>query len=180
MEEVMRSIIPAATACFFACGLASGADMHQHGTSAPYAGEQSRSVKALSAGEIAAYLEGAGMGFAKAAELNGYPGPLHSLENASALALSPAQVESMQSLLDRHKRDVRELGAQVVALERDLDALFQQRTATPAAIDAKTALIAAMQARVRASHLRAHLHATALLTPGQVARYQQLRGYSGG
>jgi Spy/CpxP family protein refolding chaperone len=176
----MRSIVLAGVACLFAWGCASGTDGHQHAAGAPYAGEQSRTVKALSAGEIAAYIDGAGMGFAKAAELNGYPGPLHSLENAAALKLSPAQVESMRSLLDSHKKDVRDLGAQVVALERDLDALFREHAATPAAIDAKTALIASAQARVRAAHLRAHLQATALLTPEQVARYQELRGYSGG
>lgn len=48
-----------------------------HGQSAePYAGQQSRDIKALSDEEMKGYLTGAGMGFAKAAELNRYPGPV--------------------------------------------------------------------------------------------------------
>ena len=41
----------------------------------PYAGQESREIKSLSPAEVDGYLAGAGMGFAKAAELNGYPGP---------------------------------------------------------------------------------------------------------
>lgn len=36
----------------------------------PYAGQQTREVKALSTQEVDDYLNGRGMGFAKAAELN--------------------------------------------------------------------------------------------------------------
>ena len=39
--------------------------------SAPYAGQQARSIKSLSAEDVAALLKGEGMGMAKAAELNG-------------------------------------------------------------------------------------------------------------
>ncbi len=53
----------------------------------PYAGEQSRSIKSLSKEDVADYIDGKGMGFAKAAELNGYPGPKHVLELAEQLAL---------------------------------------------------------------------------------------------
>src|SRR4029079_2796548 len=58
---------------------ASGAEpAHSHHQAGPYAGQQARGVKALSDEEVSGYLAGAGMGFAKAAELNGYPGPMHS------------------------------------------------------------------------------------------------------
>jgi hypothetical protein len=40
----------------------------------PYAGQEKREIKALSAEDIEGYLTGQGMGFAKAAELNHYPG----------------------------------------------------------------------------------------------------------
>ena len=43
----------------------------------PYAGQQVRQVKALSDEDIAAHRKGEGMGMAKAAELNFYPGPAH-------------------------------------------------------------------------------------------------------
>ena len=45
-----------------------------------YAGEQGRQIKALSAEAVSQYLSGAGMGYAKSAELNHFPGPLHALE----------------------------------------------------------------------------------------------------
>ena len=45
-----------------------------------YAGQQARSIKSLSDDEIAALRKGEGMGMAKAAELNGYPGPAHVLQ----------------------------------------------------------------------------------------------------
>ena len=57
----------------------------------PYAGEQSRSIKSLSQQDVADYMAGKGMGCAKAAELNGYPGPAHVLELADQLALTPSQ-----------------------------------------------------------------------------------------
>jgi hypothetical protein len=43
----------------------------------PYAGQQGRSIKAPSDDDIAALRKDEGMGMAKAAELNGYPGPAH-------------------------------------------------------------------------------------------------------
>jgi hypothetical protein len=51
----------------------------------PYAGQQARPIKAVSDEDIAALRKGEGMGMAKAAELNGYPGPAHvlSLRNAA-------------------------------------------------------------------------------------------------
>ena len=45
----------------------------------PYAGQQARTIKALSDDDLAALRKGEGMGMAKAAELNGYPGPAHVL-----------------------------------------------------------------------------------------------------
>ena len=57
----------------------------------PYVGQQQREIKALSAADIKMYLEGHGMGLAKAAELNHYPGPRHVLDSATELKLSHEQ-----------------------------------------------------------------------------------------
>lgn len=46
----------------------------------PYAGLESRPIKALSAEEIERYRNGEGMGLAMAAELNHFPGPKHVFE----------------------------------------------------------------------------------------------------
>jgi Spy/CpxP family protein refolding chaperone len=143
----------------------------------PYAGQQSRVIKALSPQEVAQLREGAGMGFAKAAELNRYPGPMHALEHAEALDLSAEQREALGALLARHKAEARALGARVLELEGELDQLFATGKADPASVDAVLARLAEASARLRGSHLKTHLHTTALLTPRQVERYVEVRGY---
>ena len=57
----------------------------------PYAGLQHRSVRTLSEQQIADLNAGRGMGLALAAELNGYPGPIHAIELAEQLHLSQAK-----------------------------------------------------------------------------------------
>ena len=66
----------------------------------PYRGQETREIKALSAQEVSDLLAGKGMGFAKAAELNGYPGPKHVLELAGPLALTPEQVEGTRAIFN--------------------------------------------------------------------------------
>ena len=143
----------------------------------PYAGQEGRDIKALSDAEIRSLREGAGMGFAKAAELNGYPGPMHVMEMADALALTPAQREAVSGLLASHNAEARRLGEAAVEGERRLDRLFADRTATPERVEAAVREAALLTAEVRASHLKAHVATVALLTPDQVRRYSGLRGY---
>jgi Spy/CpxP family protein refolding chaperone len=146
----------------------------------PYAGQQAREIKALSEAERSALLEGQGSGYAKAAELNGYPGPAHVLELAAGLQLSRQQQESTQALLVRHKAAARALGERIVEGERALDAAFASRAADEATVRRLTAEIARLQGELRAEHLRTHLAQTALLRPEQVAAYARLRGYADG
>ena len=146
----------------------------------PYAELQARPVKALSAQEIADLRAGRGMGLALAAELNGYPGPLHTLENAEALMLSPAQRERTQALFDAMKAEVVPLGEQLIEQETELDQLFARKTVTPASLDAATGAIGTTEGALRAAHLRYHLAMAEVLTPEQVRRYGEIRGYTEG
>jgi len=154
-------------------GLA-GAQQHQ-----PYAGEETRAVKALSEKEVADLKAGRGMGLALAAELNGYPGPLHVLEHAEALALTPAQHERVRALYEAMKAEAVELGERLIEEERRLDRLFADRSVTPESLEAATAAIGRTQAQLRAAHLRHHLLTDEVLTPEQARRYAELRGYAG-
>jgi Spy/CpxP family protein refolding chaperone len=143
----------------------------------PYAGQEMRAIKALSDEDIAGLLKGEGMGFAKAAELNGYPGPRHVLDLAAQLKLTDAQRRQVQAIFERMSAGAKPLGAELVDRERSLDALFTRGEIRPDRLAIETAAIAKLSGRLRAVHLAAHLETKALLTPGQVAQYQQLRGY---
>ncbi len=90
----------------------------------PYAGMQTRPIKALSEQQIADLGAGRGMGLALAAELNGYPGPSHVLELADKLELSAEQRASMQRLFDSMKAEAMPLGAKLIEQEAELDKQF--------------------------------------------------------
>jgi hypothetical protein len=146
----------------------------------PYAGFEARPIKALSDQEIADLRAGRGMGLALAAELNGYPGPIHVLELAEPLALSDAQRTRTQALLEAMKAEAVPLGERVIAQEAELDKLFASRTITEATLAAATQAIGVTRAALRAAHLKYHLATIEVLAPAQVHRYAELRGYAGG
>ncbi len=143
----------------------------------PYAGQEAADIKALSADEHADLLAGKGLGFAKAAELNGYPGPAHVLELAGQLELSAIQIGKTRALFERMQSAARVEGAKLIEAERRLDRLYAKRTATKRTVTGQLARIEAIRARLRGIHLNAHLEQADLLTPGQIERYSQLRGY---
>jgi Spy/CpxP family protein refolding chaperone len=134
-------------------------------------------IKALSDAEIAALLKGDGMGFAKAAELNGYPGPKHVLDLAEQLKLTETQREHTHAIFDRMSAAAKPLGAELVERERLLDQLFQNGEITPVRLAAETLAIGELQGRLRSVQLAAHLETRALLNPDQITLYRQLRGY---
>lgn len=148
----------------------------------PYGGQESRAIKALSPQEVSDYLSGKGMGLAKAAELNGYPGPVHVLELAVQLELTAEQRAKSEALFQRTRSSAIALGKELVKEERALDELFASRSIDAPALASSLARIGKLQSQLRQVHLGAHLEQAALLSPEQIARYSQLRGYgaSGG
>jgi Spy/CpxP family protein refolding chaperone len=143
----------------------------------PYAGQQSREIKALSAEDVQGYLSGKGMGLAKAAELNGYPGPSHVLSLSSELALTKKQEEQTKELFKQMEARSSAIGKQIVEEERALNELFASKTVTPQLLASAVARIGQLQGQFRDAHLEAHISEAALLTPEQLAKYQDLRGY---
>lgn len=180
----MKSIIAFLTLPFYALagtGFAAGDHQGHAGSisSQAYAGQQQRQIKALSAQEMEALRAGAGLGFARAAELNHFPGPMHALELAAPLGLTATQQRDIARLMEQHKAEARALGVEVVRLEAELDALFAGGKPTGDAVRAKTTEIGLAQARYRASHLTTHIETTSMLTADQITRYDRLRGYAG-
>ena len=124
---------------------------------APYAGQHARAIKALSPSDIQSYLSGQGMGFAKAAELNHYPGPKHVLELEKALQLTEQQRVQTQVIFDSMQREAIQWGHQLIQAERHLDHLFSAQTVTEDALQDATRTLADYQGKLRHVHLRAHL-----------------------
>jgi Spy/CpxP family protein refolding chaperone len=138
---------------------------HQHGPAQPYRGEQSREIKALSMEEVEQYRSGAGMGYAKPAELNRFPGPMHVLEFADKLGLDEHQRAAMQRLMHAHKAEARAIGSKLVASEEALEALFRSGAVGTPALSRAVRESGALQAEYRLSHLETHRQARLLLTP---------------
>ncbi len=148
----------------------------QHNT--PYSGLQARKIKALSDQQIADLRTGRGMGLALAAELNGYPGPLHVIELAVELGLSNAQRDKMKLLFNAMRSETSVIGEKLIAYEAELDQQFASRAVTETSLDRTTQTIGSVQAALRAAHLRYHLLTLSELTPDQAQRYAVLRGYT--
>lgn len=157
--------------------LVAGDTLAQH---QPYAGQQARELKALSPDEIKQYLAGAGMGYARPAELNHFPGPMHVLEQADQLKLTGEQRAAVEKLMTAHKAAARALGAERVAAERELERLFQSGRVDEAVLARAVRTAAALEGEYRLSHLETHRRTRELLTNDQVKRYDELRGYASG
>jgi Spy/CpxP family protein refolding chaperone len=143
-----------------------------------HAGQARPEIKSLSATEIQGYLEGREMGLAKAAELNGYPGPSQVLELATQLQLTPYQRAKAEHLKRSMKAAAR-MGHWLVEAERRLNVLFAKGEADDEKITSLVRQIGALEAEIRLVHLRANIEMRRVLTADQIKKYDQERGYSG-
>src|SRR5262249_21790884 len=101
----------------------------------PYAGYEQR-PKALSSEQIADLKAGRGMGLALAAELNGFPGPIHVLELAERLRLTADQRSAVEALYAAMKAAAVPIGERLIREEAELDRLFATRSVTPVSLAA--------------------------------------------
>ncbi len=136
-------------------------------------------IRGLSDREVSDLRQGMGMGRARAAELNGYPGPRHVLDLAQAgqLALTPEQTRTAQRLFDGMAREARRLGDLILREERSLEAEFRSGRISDAGLQARALRIGALEGELRAVHLRAHVEMRAALSAAEIQRYNALRGY---
>lgn len=154
--------------------LAQGEHMH----SSPYAGQQLREIKSLSAEDIAELEEGGGWGLAKAAELNGMPGPSHVLKMKHELGLTADQAASTRRILDRMREDSIAEGRNLIARETALEVGFRKRSISPKSLQERIREIETSRSNLRYIHLSAHLDMLGVLKEEQVKLYNDLRGYS--
>lgn len=149
------------------------------GVAQPYAGEEQREIASLSEGDVTALLAGEGWGFAKPAELNGYPGPAHVLESADTLDLDADQRAAIAAIYDEMRAEAQALGRKYVETEAALDNAFASGSIDDAALADILREAAGVRASLREVHLAAHLRTRPLLRPHQRMVYQRLRGYAG-
>jgi hypothetical protein len=148
----------------------------QHAGHSGYAGSGSAEVKTLTPDEVTSLREGEGMGLARPAEMNGYPGPRHVLELADSLRLDQTQKARVQVVFDQMLKRARELGEQIIESEKGLDAAFAAR-ANAASLQASVTRLARLQGELRWTHLEAHLRLMDILSEHQRHEYDRLRGY---
>lgn len=141
----------------------------------PCVAEHDDGITALSQRQIQDYLSGKGMGLARVAELNGYPGPAHVLELSDELQLTAQQKRQTQTLFDAMHTTAKTLGTQIVAAEEELDRLFSSGTITEHQLSEVLRRIAEAQGDLRRAHLQAHLNQATILSAEQIALYQRLR-----
>jgi len=166
------------------CDRPAAAQDHQHDAMTATAGAPASSMASLanySAEERAQGLrEGRGMGLAIPAEGNGYPGPRHVLELADRIGVTSDQRQQTEALFNAMKADAQRLGAQLLAEEAELNAMFREKRATPALLDQAARRIGTTEAALKVTHLRTHLAMMQILRPDQVAKYVALRRAGGG
>ena len=143
----------------------------------PYAGQEHRSIKSISPQDIEALKNGEGMGFAKLAELNHFPGPKHVLDLAQQLSLTPEQVTETRLLFDNMQSRAKAIGHELLAAEAELDSAFADNRINADLLERALLEIGEIRARLRFVHLEAHLRQRLLLTDAQISLYDQSRGY---
>lgn len=142
-----------------------------------YAGQQNREIKSMSVSEIEGYRAGKGMGLAKAAELNGYPGPKHVLDLSEQLHLTDEQIRQSNALFESMQKESIRWGVKLIDLERQLDQLFASGDVDRSRLKKMLSEIGAVKSQIRYAHLFAHIEQKKILTPDQIAMYTHHRGY---
>ena len=158
----------------FSAQASDGASSHR----SKYAGLENRAIKSLSAEDIAELKRGGGWGLAKAAELNGVPGPIHLLEMKDKIGLDKTQHSAITTIYRRMKSRAVLHGERLIDLERRLESDFRNRTITDSLLRTSLNAIAETKKELRYVHLAAHIETLKILSEKQIRNYNTLRGYS--
>ena len=143
-----------------------------------YKGQENRIIKSLSMSDIEELEKGGGWGLAKAAELNGVPGPLHIIEMADKIGLSKDQKQKIQVLYNEMNAEAVALGKTLITLETKLNNAFAEKSIDEIKLVDYVNEIEQVTAKLRIAHLSTHLKTPNILTKHQIMLYNQLRGYA--
>ena len=157
--------------CSFSTTLSS--DKHH----SKYSGQETRSIKSLSEEDVSDLLNGRGWGLAKAAELNGVPGPLHLLEMKTEIKLTSTQIAQIEEIYKDMKTRAVRLGTQLVEHERALDRYFLKGNFSNETLNKRLTALGKIRSDLRFVHLSSHFKTVKILTAQQLKQYNTLRGY---
>jgi hypothetical protein len=143
-----------------------------------YIGQEKREIKTLSSEDINELRTGAGWGLAKAAELNGLPGPKHVLDMKKEIGLTVEQEKMIIALFKDMKEESIKLGNTLIEYEKELNDRFAERNIDEKVLEELLNKISETYRSLRYVHLSAHLKTPDILSEDQIRQYNELRGYS--
>ena len=137
-------------------------------------------IRGLDQDTIEGYLTGKGLGQALPAELNGYPGPRHTIDMAEELELTEEQLAQVQALFDDMQSAVIPLGDKYLESVAELELAFREDTITDEYLHSQLEKITGIEAQMRYVHLSTHLATIDILNHDQIMEYNMMRGYGDG
>ena len=149
---------------------------HDHGVS-PYAHARDDDVPTLTPDEVYGLRTGEGMGLARPAELNHFPGPKHLLDLGSDLDLDHVRIERIEAIHKKMRARAIAKGEEILSAERHLANIFASGQPSAADIERMTGHLGVLRGQLQAIHLLAHIESARELTVEQIERYDRLRGY---
>lgn len=154
--------------------IAAGQHEHVH---SPYAGATQSEGTILTADEIGQLRNGEGMGLARAAELNHWPGPKHVLDLATEMGLETSREARIREIFEAMHAAAVSKGEEIISVERHLATAFASGEVDAERVGRMTGHLASLRGELQAIHLTAHLETRSVLTDEQVSLYDRLRGY---
>lgn len=143
-----------------------------------YKGEENREIKSLSQADIEQLKAGKGWGLAKAAELNGVPGPSHVLDMREEIKLSSDQSSKIQEIFEIMQGKAITVGTKMINKEKELNLAFTDGEIQPSKLKKLTSELGELRGELTYIHLEAHLKTAEILTEEQITSYKKLRGYA--
>lgn len=145
----------------------------------PYAGayDPDAPIRGLDAGLVEQIRQGQGASLALPAELNGLPGPRHALDLAEQLDLSPDQRAQVQDVYDRYLANAIPAGERYLGAAQTLEEELRSGAISEEDLSGLVAEVSRREGDLVTIHLTAHLRTAGILTPEQIAVYNELRGY---
>ncbi|MEM7646715.1 MAG: hypothetical protein AAF203_07400 [Pseudomonadota bacterium] len=149
----------------------------------PYVKQKNNQIKAITQNDLEGLEKGSGMpfgGMAKAAELNGLPGPRHVLDMEEEIQLSKTQKKQVAEIFEKMNREARKWGAELIEIERLMDTKMKTGEIKSGSLQRLVRQSAIKYGELRFSHLVAHLETAKVLSKDQVQIYNKVRGYGDG